>query len=368
MMGYIFCLAIEVSLLYFIAFFNIEKRGRKILFYSSIIFLWIIITFRPLEIADTNSYKQIFERVDITKNYGFVLGAKEYTTGVEYGFLWLVFLIKKYITHSYRVFFAIIAAIELALLWRSISYLYKEDFTNKLRCLYFILPYFGILYLSTPIRVGLALSICLNTLSILRKKKIIEIAIWLLVAFSIHRMSILFLIFIIVYGIAPELKKSVYVALWMIVGVLLIIRNSNIFSFTVAFLNQIMTRLTMLNYQHYISDTNIYEEKIPLTQIFFWIIGCLFFVFWKFIKQNSGYHFFNTYIIGMFVISFCSFIPGASRIYDFFIISIPYLMVILSGNIRMKHYKNTLLIKNSINITYGIICFIIVIRIWGAAM
>lgn len=329
-------LLVSFVLFYYIAcIMKMTNKNRKLFIVISTVLLGILMVFRPLEFSDTISYKMIFDNARTDVNYGFSLfGAKEYTLGVEYGYLWINVLIKKYITTNYRVFFFIIVLVDFFLYSKYINQLYKNDVKKKMLILLFTIPYFGFMYLGIVVRAGISICFGLNAfifdkldkdISIL-KRIIIKIILYLM-AISFHRTAILFLLIELIYYLMPTVSKKIYGIAWITSG-LLLFRPSSFFN--KLFIN-IITKLFSISsilrsYQHYLVGLNERGE-VGLRKVFFWCLGALFFMTIGKDTSKILKKFLNIYILGLFIMSLLQSVSGSSRLYDYFMLVVPVIMV-----------------------------------------
>lgn len=355
------CLFIYILYAFLLTIGKMNPVTRHRLLFIGIIFVLFVVAFRPLAVPDTQSYKEIFNMVDVNRNYGFVIfGAKEYTTGCEYGFVIFIQFIKRFISSDYRVFFLIVASAEVLLCARFIKKVYGNDARKKAYLLYFIMPYFGFLYLCVIIRAGIALTIALNAF-IIKKKKSVWIKILLYIfAFGFHRSVMIVLFVEAIYSLMPILSKRIYWILWGVNGILVFMNTSRLYSLVLKGLNYVGKIFSFLRYQHYFSNVSVAGRGLTLRIAFFWIIGLLL-LYSKNQTSEEYNKYYNVYIVGLFVMNACSFIEGASRIYNYFMIALPMLLT-------EKYISNTGLIRNKyilwgIELLYGIAGVAIIIRL-----
>lgn len=355
------CLFIYILFAFLLTIGRMSPVIRHRLLFAGIIFVLFVVTFRPLDVPDTQSYKEIFNMVDINRNYGFVIfGSKEYTTGCEYGFVIFIQFIKRFISSDYRVFFLIVASIEVLLCARFIKKICGNDVRKEAYLIYFIMPYFGFIYLCVIIRAGIALTIALNAFAIKRKRSVwIKILLYI-IAFSFHRSVMIMLLVEVVYSLMPIFSKNIYWILWGVNGILVFMNTSRLYSLVLKGLNYVGKVFSFLRYQHYFSNVSIAGRGLTLRIAFFWILGLLLLNSKN--ETSEEYNkYYNVYIAGLFVMNACSFIDGASRIYNYFMIVLPILLT-------ERYLTNTSLISKKyilwgMELLYGIAGVAIIIRL-----
>ena len=329
-----FCIVYFLTIiLYFFKQFKMSIKDRKLLLIIWGILLFIVVVFRPIEIADTANYKEIFEKIDIDRNYlrfssdGIL--RKEPTTAVEYGFVVLTQLIKRYITNNFRVYFGIICLLEFLFFMRYMRIICEKDYKKIGDCLYYLLPYFGFMYLLVVIRGGLAYAIAFNAYALTKEWnevdkskpmffRVIIAALLYFVAFSIHRLVFLFLVVEAIYFLVPVFNKKIYKIIWIIAFAL---EFFNLLAAKTIF-RDLMVRLsgsiTFLGTYGRQLSSEVAEQGFSVRRLFFLLIGILVLTFFDTLDDRNK-KFFGIYIFGLIILPFFSYIPGFSRITDLMI-------------------------------------------------
>ena len=363
-------LLVMVVISLFLFYICIQKNiERKIIIFIGSIIVFGVMVFRPLDFPDTNAYKNIFEKIEISKRYGFsLLGHKEFSTGVEYGYLLLNQFIKKFISDNFRVFFALVILVEILFYNKYIKRLYGSDSKKKFEMFLFTLPYFGYMYLGVVVRTGLAMTVGLNAFLIgkFEKKqftlKILFLKISLyIVAVAFHRTALLFLLIECIYYFVPVFSKKIYIILWGVSGLFLFMQTK-VLTEILFLLFDMLSKISVTfgSYQHYFNNYLFITNNIRFRQVFFWIIGLLFF----FVNDKSMQYYFkknlNIYIIGIFLMSMLSFISGSSRVYDYFMLSVPVLLTEVNESRIIFHPKKLLLL---FDFFYVVLSVFIILRL-----
>jgi len=323
-------LFIYVFYCYCLSIGKMKDSTRKGMILLGGVLLMFIIVLRPLEVPDTLTYKKMFDTIDINREYVYYgLLRKEYITGVEYGYFTLIEIIKTFISDNYRVSFFIVAIIEIFLFNKFAKSWYGEDIRKKAYFIYFTMPYLGFMYLCVTIRAGIAMTLALNAFAINKKGKrnIFFAAALYLLAFTFHRTIVVFLLLEIIYLFFPKLGKKFYWILWGFNGILSFVNPVGVYNAIFSLLITLESKISILTaYRHYYSNITIGEGAISFRRLYFWGIGFLFLFLWneKFPKEYKKM--LNVYMVGLFVMNATGFMSGSSRIYDYFMISVPILM------------------------------------------
>ena len=95
--------------------------------------------------------------------------------------------------------------------------------------------------------------------------------------------------------------------------------------------------------------------------LFFWLLGGLV-LYGTTDKQFAiNKPFFNVYVAGLFVMGIFSFVPGGSRISDYFFVFLPLMMVDLDYSVKAKKEQYNLI--QSSELIYGVLGTIIIVRL-----
>ena len=366
---WILCFAyIVVFFLFYISKGSI--RSKKIISFFLLLGLVLLTTFRPLEIPDTEGYVYIFNRIDSLSNIsiGFkdLLG-REYISGTEYGFVYLIKILIAVGSKNYRFIFFVISVIEIYFFSIFAKNIYRDDFSKRIGLCYYFLPYFGLMYLLVPIRAGICLSMCLAAFSLtknIKSKKFIRICesifIYLL-AFTIHRMSVLFAVIELVFYVMPLFKRKTYWILWTLSGIMIFLMRISLFTTIQNWLKIIASRVGLFeSYSGYFSK-KIVVEGLSFRSLFFLLLGALILYVCSDKQLENNKRYFNFYIVGLFIMSGFAFISGSFRINDFFFSLLPIMMTNLNISDCRKKISNVLLF--SIEFIYGVLGVVIVMRL-----
>lgn len=354
-------MVVIVSYFFLITVAKMKNSTRRIALLFGGLILLLVVIFRPLEVPDTLSYKTIFERIRTNYNYGFaIFGSKEYTTGVEYGFLTLSQMIKKLVQSNYRLYFAIIAIIEILLYIRFINKWCEKNLRAKANMVYFILPYLGFMYLCVTIRAGLAMTLALNAFLYGAKKDIWKKILIYLVAMTFHRSVLVMLVVEIVYYFMPVLSKRIHLTIWGINAILALINPTRLYVAALGLFETVLSKISFLRYEHYFSNAVVAGRGISLRSIFFLMIGLILLFYDEESVSVQYKKLLNIYVVGLCAMNACSFIAGGFRIYDYFMLSLPLLM---TERYSITGIKNNPYIMWGTKLLYGIAGTIIIMRL-----
>lgn len=315
---------------YAIASVNFRKDNKRVLLIVLSFFLFFLAVFRPLWIPDTMSYKSKFEMINGNEPLNLTLHDLLYrhpTLWVEYGFVQLGIMVKKYLADNYLVFFAVVAMMQLALFSWISKKLYKGDINMQSWFICMLLPYFGYMYLLVPIRAGLAIALGFTAL-LLKKRSIGGIALSVAMyfaAFAIHRMAVFALAIELIYRLAPLLKREAYLVLWLISGVFCVHMPKALIELISNGISLVGSKISFIGSYDIYYNSFVYSNQIAFRRIYFWLAGI--FILCSFnVMSSERKKAINIYIIGLYVMNFLSFISGSSRVVDWFFISIPLLL------------------------------------------
>lgn len=354
----IFWTLISIAFFFFYVIY-ISKAGndkKKIFTFIFLIVLITMIILRPLESPDTLGYKNIFEKIEGLSDYQLFssvdLNRREYISGTEYGFVYLIRFLLLF-SNNYRFIFLVIALLELFFFYlfsKKVSLLYNYD---KIDLIFYYLPYFGLMYLLVAIRAGLCLSICLYAFIFSKSKnkkislKIVISLFMYFVAFTIHRMAIIFIAIELIYYLIPRFNKKIYFILWLLAGGLILLSNTSILSGIQTQLLKLSSDFDLLQgYSTYIEKSfNI--GGISIRALFFWALGAIPFISVSNNQFKVMYPYYNIYLFGLVVMNLLSFIDGSFRINDFFFAFLPMLLInnsdelFLINNVEDRCYSKT---------------------------
>lgn len=371
--------ALEIVIAFFALYCERKQKNVQIVmvFAISLIFS-ILFLFRNSEVPDYLGYVDIFDNVDINVNYGFDWTRKHGELAVEYGFLWMMWLFKKFVGDYAHAFYFIIsfftaflmayAGSELIDYIRSRTgkeeeaYVQKKGINLKNKNLPILLgiylSYFGLAYEAVAVRAGVAISLSVLFFVYFLQKKYVRMLVAFLLAFSIQRMCVLGIVIIALYVVIPRIKRSWLTVLWAVAGGLLITGASGyLMSFSYKILNMLFSNTSFLGYGHYLVE-DAGAGAVDKGNIWLWLIGGVLLVYLPRLKYEEKL--LNIYIIGLYVMIFSSMIPGGRRISDYFTLY----------NTVLLHEYYCLGEKNGFNkklVVSGIILIncIMSFRIWG---
>lgn len=305
------------------------KKGGKLTYFLFLLSFAVIMSIRSITIPDTQNYIFMFNRLDINHDYGFSFVNENGQFGIEYGFLYLLLFFKKFISINYRFLFFCIALfstfVSVSSISGIISYYEKDEInrpTNKILIACIYISYFGLYYNCIAIRAGIAFSFILLSIYLALQNKYVLTLLLLLLAFTMHRLSVIVIVVVFILKFMPMLKRNIFIALWSVVGVLqFIFRFSGLNAFMRQILNDVSSKITFLDYLRFLDNT---ESDRSVYMMILWLIGYAL-ILLNYYKNNL-YKYFNVYLLGMIAVMCLSWAKGYSRITDFFfLMNIPIL-------------------------------------------
>lgn len=363
---------IYILLLYLIGivlFMSNKIRITNRHIYGGILILTLSLVFaiRPFSVfTDTNAYRDVFEAIKLNDNIGFSLIRSYSKLDVEYGFYYLSWAIK-HITKDFRVYFFIIALLQVLFFSLYIHEKYDDPRKRQMVSAY-TYPFFGLLYMGITFRAGLEIVMMLYALELIKnnKKKMLAIVIMVL-AFSIHRMAIIFIFLWAIYKFVPKLKVSTYRAIWIMSGLLLLIHSVTLSELIMFLFTKLVSKTVFYKMYYGYIDAGMYKSlwttKLPVRYLFFWFIGTIVILELKnqlYLKKN--YRYLNIYIFGVMLLALFFFFPGGSRVIDYFLLPIILLYTELMDKDIKTTYRSRIL-KYSYSIVYIIMGITLVVRL-----
>lgn len=303
---------------------KIIKYQKKYVYIILAVLFSIIIAIRPEMTPDTDIYVRGFEQADISwlKNAN-LLG--KYGSVFEYGYVALMICFKKIVNNS-SFFFFITTLLGLFLstfsLYRFSEFLesgkyswnYYEVFSVYLTC-------YALLYNGISVRAGLSIALGLFFIVLMYEKKTIKAVLILLLAFSLHRTSILYIFIYFIIKFIPVLRKKTHYIMWVITGVLLFTKiGTIIFNMLSPIISKWMISNSISGYG-YLTEAAIGGD-LSGTNILKWLIYGLL-IFFS-IKDELYGKCLNLVMTGCFIMALLNGVTAASRAYDlFYMFSVP---------------------------------------------
>lgn len=320
----------------------------------------IVLAFRPLNLPDISNYKDMWRYISPGKIIGFDFFKREYITGVEYGFYYLMSFSKVILGSNFRLFLLLFTIVTLHftvwILYKiaiSVGITTKDNKYNEFivyLTIYF--TYFGICYPGIAIRQALAMPLCLAAFYCFFKKNVpLSILIWIL-SFSVQRMSVVGLLIPAAYFIIPKIKKRKTIYVVMVIAIILVLLSTmtNIMTHLFQMMGGLYQRIfSYLDYTGYVSsvglESGIDRKRLLLLLILIFVLLCV-----KDYDNTTGL--INIFLAGIVLMVLTSNISGSSRIYDYLtVIYVPIFGSILykrEYNAIVKIPISILLILNSI--------------------
>ena len=252
----------------FLALLFIEKKYKtKKPYYIALIIYFIFLSFRYMQGTDYYSYyyAYFFERnIFDAYNYGFVR---------DFEFLYnLVVSIFRTFNLSFFTFISCMSGLVLALYHRFFK-AYKVDSVISVILLYML---YGIVFIESAIRQGIALALLLGiSLVGYKKKDIRQVILGALLAFLVHRTSIFFsLVLIFMYFIFEIMKvEEVKVNKLSIIALILMCLVINFFPFEAVFAPFAKTNVLAHKIVYYFSSASLSIVSMGLRCVYMVLFG-----------------------------------------------------------------------------------------------
>ena len=329
-----------LSFLYLLVLKHLTKRTSLFLAFLLYLFFVLVIMFRPLDSPDTSAYMNIYgssrrilggvKEIDLFSKYGDNDGT------YEYGFLAISAFFSLFA--SFRFFLGAIALFTSLIIPYCLSELFRrkeEKSVNYKKRLSFFVLYlctFGLLYSGVAIRAGCGISIGLMSSLMIKKRRFLLAIVFLVLAFSVHRTSIVFLIIDLLFLLSVKEKRCLsqnrirFLLIVELFAVLVLLVLGRAFLYGV--INNVFGSIGLDSYLSYHTS----ESGLGLTKILICLIvfGLLFYI--SIIKAPiANTHIYLLLFIPLLIILFADF-RAASRLYDQF-------LIFIVGVIIYSYYK-----------------------------
>lgn len=247
-----------------------------------------------------------------------------YCRNMKFGFSILVFILSK-ISESPTILFTIVSAITTFITFYVIYKYSKVKWMSI--CIFFLSGAF--LLTMNPMRTYMALAISLLALKYIEEKKPFKFIITILIAASIHKSSILFLLFYPLYYLKLNIKQIIIIFV-VAIG-------------TSFFINDILGfLLSWTSYKNYFStDKMVVDPLYTMLIINIVLFGIFLLNYKKYSGNDSKYNFYLK--LQMLSVIICIFSFNLSQAYrleqmmDFFqIITVPYNIFLLKNNPKIS--------------------------------
>ena len=304
----------------FVAFFNwficIQEyrftcATKTVFLLFNILTISFLMALRPLEVADTLGYVEIYEQSDAINELSFRFGLRY--KGIEYCFVKLMSIFKKLGFH-FRVFFGIISSLTCYLMISGMS-----------RC--------GI-----AIRSGLSIALGLCAVADWHEKKKIRSILLLVCSICMHSMGTLFICILILGSLKIRGYIKGFIIEWGILFLGLLLNASQLIISTVAGIA--LSFFRYMGIQGFDSYLSTFDYQVGLTDWYMLIlIGIIILIcninniFFEKMSAIVG--------VGLIILGIAYPIRAINRAYDFFII---FIIPIISSNIALSNKNKRILL------------------------
>lgn len=325
----------------------IKQKEKKYLFGFFIVLFSLLMAFRPVETKDTLNYINGFNNAQSLPIYGINLLQKY--DGFEWGYIYLNYLFREF-SDNYRIFFFLVTIVGITLsLYALISLSCKAGMgeINQFSLIFSAyISYFGILYNGISVRAGLSMGLGLVALEWMLNDKWIKSLAFILLAISIQRAAVLFVIVYFIIRFFPILKMKIHFFIWFVLGIVLFSGGgSRVLIFVLDILNNIIARFHISGFGAYLAELDI---GVGIRDIYLWL---LYGIFIFFICDSQYYmKYLNVILVGTLIVVFLHDIRAIARVYDvFYLFMIPILAIIYNE-------KSVLTMESKKLLIIGIMC------------
>lgn len=343
-----------------IFFFFIKRITHKTDLHITLFFIIltsILMSVRPLEVADTTAYFQAYNRSEFVQMENFIIGTRY--LNMEYLFVLTMKIFVEF-NFSFEVFMFFMALVTYCTSIYSLNvlnkYISKSTEDNYLLIWIIYMLYFAAHYGGIAIRAGLSMGIGLLGVSFfIRERRIIGIAL-ILLASSFQSMALVFIPIIILFYMIPRISKDKLMLLWLLMFGLLI---TNISGRLVGAISSMVERLFFVinlgGFAHYL---NIFDITVGKKDIYVLVLfGMLIIISYNRIVENQRLSLIA--FSGLITLCFLYPVNSINRVYDYFLLFIIPVSSVYLGKLNFLTYKKLiyiLLLGGSMVIQY-INCF-----------
>lgn len=328
------CLLVGYSLPLVVTFLVFPKVKRNNAFFACCVVLvsafLALVYCRPTFFRDTIAYEQLYGQLQWDFLKGIDLLAKEPNTYMEYGFVFIE-LVFKSLGVPFRLFSALISLFLITSVYYCCNfcceYLSGDRPAGKRFLAFFsiFLPYFGLFYNFVAIRSALSFAfIAIGTTFALKKQRG-RTLLFLFVAFSIQRLSIISSVPLMVLLLDKiQIKKSQFLVLWVVLSIVFVFeRSTHILIGSIGMLIQNLYNAVMhtgvslgFNNMQTNSITSFLQYSIYIGN------GIVYYLNWQEDKRYSAFSI--IYLLMMSAMAITCAYAGAYRIIDYlYLFSLP---------------------------------------------
>lgn len=332
----------------FVAFFNwficIQEyrftcATKTVFLLFNILTISFLMALRPLEVADTLGYVEIYEQSDAINELSFRFGLRY--KGIEYCFVKLMSIFKKLGFH-FRVFFGIISSLTCYLMISGMSRCEKaithRKSSNLITIWTIFLFYCGMHYCGIAIRSGLSIALGLCAVADWHEKKKIRSILLLVCSICMHSMGTLFICILILGSLKIRGYIKGFIIEWGILFLGLLLNASQLIISTVAGIA--LSFFRYMGIQGFDSYLSTFDYQVGLTDWYMLIlIGIIILIcninniFFEKMSAIVG--------VGLIILGIAYPIRAINRAYDFFII---FIIPIISSNIALSNKNKRILL------------------------
>ena len=314
------------------------------------------------------NYISIYNDISVNEFYTPNFFQKLYS--VEYGFIYLIQIVKIFFGDNYRVLFFIIASFNYIASLYGIKHIVKgvigKERINNNRKIFFyngieyllFNSYIGFLYSAIAMRAGIALAFSFLIVGYFIQRKYNKCFFSLLIAFMFQRTVLILIIALVFYKIIPIFSRKTYIIIWGILGTMLFSKfGGYCINIIIKLFNEILIKFNINGYSGYLQN---YENQVGKADIWLWLLAGSFFLYRVEIKKY--YRLVNVYFLGILAIDLLYPIRAASRIYDYFIIYFVPILII-EYYFGKKKKRPQIIKKDMVLMAISIINLVIMLRI-----
>ena len=327
-------LLVGYSLPIVVAFIVLPKVKRNNAFFASCIVLvsaFLVLAYcRPTFFRDTAAYELSYDQLQWDYLKGIDLLAKEPNTYMEYGFVFIE-LVFKSLGVPFRLFSALISLFYISSVYywcnSCCEYLSGDCPAGKHFLAFFsiFLPYFGLFYNFVAIRSALSFAFLAIATSFALRKQRGRTLLFLLIAFSVQRLSIISSIPLMVLLLEKiQIKKSQFLVLWVVLSVAFVFeRSTHLLISSVGMLIQNLYNTVMHTGIYLGFDNNQTDSITSLLQCCIYIgNGMVYYLNWQEDKRYGAFSI--IYLLMMSALAITCAYAGFYRIVDYlYFFSVP---------------------------------------------
>ena len=314
---YYFVILAVCILIYELLRFIKHRSDKGVTMFFIIIISWLMGN-RPFDVADTQVYYNVWNRMITYGDISFLSNTRIYNMEVLFVYL---MKISREMSVTFPMFMCLVAFIiyvsGIYSINKIVKLIYKKEKDDYLLCLILFMSYFGIHYGGIAVRAGLSISLGLLAFSFYLENKYIKAALLFVVSFLFHTVGLLWLVIVVLWHIKDFLKLTRYWAIWLIIFILMLTNLSGRFTQLISrVIQRFFGVFRLAGFSNYLNNFDFAVGKKDLLICF--SFGFLMLIVHDNIKENNK--FLKVVLAGLVILGFLYPIRAITRAVDYFFV------------------------------------------------